>query len=1097
MNSNVNNNNNSSTTTSTVAGTTTATTATFSSLFGGTTTTTAAAANPQTSNTVPPSTAAATGPYTFPISESESDDNADFSRLTDILQARGLPSHIVNAFGNKVQQFLSRTMSSGVNGRSQQLMQSLQQSDETLKLTGLTELCQLLVMGNEDTLAGFPIKQAVPLLLQCMNSESNNYDLMNHACRALTYMMESLPRSSSIIAEGIPIFLEKLQIIQCMDVAEQALIALEILSRRNSKQILHSNGIAACLTYIDFFSITAQRNALQITANCCQNMIKEEFIHIQSVLSILAQRLTHSDKKSVESVCMIFSRLVENFQRDQTILKEIASHNVLPNLQQLLVVQPQLISSAIFVLVLHTMHLMCINCTELAVELLENSIADTLKYLLIGPSVKQLKQQSTANQIDLVSRPPQELYEIASLISEMLPKLPSTGIFQIDDALKKSSSNHQTNHIYWQWKDEREIWRPYTPIDSRIIEAAFLQEEDEVSLSTMGRTYVVDFNTMLQINEDTGTTRPVLRKIIGSSSSTAPTTTTTVTPTIQEQPPPPPSSESDIEMSCSNETVVVVSSKKTIKIDHRLDFLNKNSSLHADFVRSLFAILYEVYSSSAGPAIKHRCLRAILRMIFYTDSPLLNDVLKNLTISSHISSILASQDLKIIVCALQICEILMEKLPNIFSIYFHREGVIHQIDRLIDTYNNNAQPLKTSLLIEEEGEEEEEEDEEDEEEEEIPSTILDIDNNNMMITSQTFPNLFTPTASAMWPYSTTTTSTTLATPTTTANAISSSSLNNTPNNNSYKLTPFGVDTIIGDTLNNDVIIQPTTSSKAESKFVETLKRKVKTPKRSGRKSNKNELLVNTPTTATASNYDQTNEDELAPKGVDPATSTSNYVQNVISKINNPNRLNSTAAAAAAKPSTQQQPMYMSLYPSATSTTATPVATTTTTSRSNDFSIFGSQLWNHLRGASSLMTRSTTTASTSKQTSKLQSPNSSLTPSFQQQRSSKKSGSLPQSSSSSQQLIDFNTINFNKEKVRQWIYEQAKRFKEKYFSTSTTKVVDPTQTASSHPGLSILKRLNTSVCKLSISSSGISLLALKEISDIIYETDISSFEMIHR
>ena len=334
-------------------------------------------------------TTSATGPYSFPISESESDDNTDFSRLTDILQARGLPSHIVNAFGNKVQQFLSRTMSSGLNGRSQQLIQSLQQNDESLKLTALTELCQLLVMGNEDTLAGFPMKQAVPLLIQCMNSESNNYDLMKHACRALTYMMESLPRSSSVIAEGIPIFLEKLQIIQCMDVAEQALTALEILSRRNSKQILHSNGIAACLTYIDFFSITAQRNALQITANCCQNMIKEEFVHIQSVLGILAQRLMHSDKKSVESVCVIFSRLVENFQRDQTILKEIASHSILTKMQQLLVVQPQLISSAIFVVVLHTMHLMCISCTELAVELLENSITETLKYLLIGPTSSQ------------------------------------------------------------------------------------------------------------------------------------------------------------------------------------------------------------------------------------------------------------------------------------------------------------------------------------------------------------------------------------------------------------------------------------------------------------------------------------------------------------------------------------------------------------------------------------------------------------------------------------------------------------------------------------------------------------------------------------
>jgi E3 ubiquitin-protein ligase TRIP12 len=223
--------------------------------------------------------------------------------------------------------------------------------------------------------------------------------------------------------------LEKLQIIQCIDVAEQALTALEILSRRNSKQILHSNGISACLTFIDFFSMGAQRNALQITANCCQNMIKEEFIHVQSSLPILSQRIQHSDKRLVESVCTIFSRLVENFQHDRDILKEIASHHVLTNLQQILIVQPQLITSSIFVVVLHTMYIMCINCTELATDLLQNSIADTLKYLLIGQMQPKPNSSVTVKTdgFELVSRPPQELFEIVSLICEIMPKLPSTG----------------------------------------------------------------------------------------------------------------------------------------------------------------------------------------------------------------------------------------------------------------------------------------------------------------------------------------------------------------------------------------------------------------------------------------------------------------------------------------------------------------------------------------------------------------------------------------------------------------------------------------------------------------------------------------------
>lgn len=57
------------------------------------------------------------------------------------------------------------------------------------------------------------------------------------------------------------------------------------------------------------------------------------------------------------------------------------------------------------------------------------------------------------------------------------------------------------------------VWRSYAAVDSRVIEAAHQNSEDEVSLNALGRTYVVDFLSMKQINEDTGTTRPVQRRL--------------------------------------------------------------------------------------------------------------------------------------------------------------------------------------------------------------------------------------------------------------------------------------------------------------------------------------------------------------------------------------------------------------------------------------------------------------------------------------------------------------------------------------------------------------------------------------------------------
>ena len=35
------------------------------------------------------------------------------------------------------------------------------------------------------------------------------YLQMNHGCRALTYLMEALPRSTAVVVEAVPVFIEK------------------------------------------------------------------------------------------------------------------------------------------------------------------------------------------------------------------------------------------------------------------------------------------------------------------------------------------------------------------------------------------------------------------------------------------------------------------------------------------------------------------------------------------------------------------------------------------------------------------------------------------------------------------------------------------------------------------------------------------------------------------------------------------------------------------------------------------------------------------------------------------------------------------------
>jgi len=610
------------------------------------------------------------------------DDN-EMSRLQALLEAKGLPPHLFGSLGPRVQHLLHRSMGSSSNSKANQLLQGIQAvGDEGQQLQSVMEMCQLLVMGNEDTLVGFPIKQAVPALITLLKME-HNFDIMNHACRALTYMMESLPRSTNVVVDAVPVFLEKLQFIQCMDVAEQSLSALEMLSRKHSKSILHNKGVNACLMYLDFFSMNAQRNALSITANCCQNLSSDEFEYVQSSLSALSAHLNNSDKKCVESICTAFSRLIDSFRNQPTKLNEIASNNLFANLQQLLVVTPPLISTSTFVMIIRMMYTACLCSPSIAVELLKLNIQETLCYLLIGSKASNLNDKNLnsnlTEEIELISRSPQELYEITSLIAELMPKLPSDGIFSVESLFTKQSFA-QLDEVIWQWKDDSGNWQSYNQTDSRLLESSHLNHEDEITLNAMGRVYIIDFNNLQQINEETGTSRSIQRKVLNQEelNSKLPTTHSSNNKTNNND------SKTDNKVLTSQSLA-----------DPRIEFFNSESS--NQFIRSLFNIIYEIYNSSAGSSIRHKCLRALLRIIYYASPELLRSVLKCHSVSSHIAAMLASTDLRIVVGAIEMSNILMEKLSDIFSVYFVREGVLHQFNKLMNEADNTITDFGTPI----------------------------------------------------------------------------------------------------------------------------------------------------------------------------------------------------------------------------------------------------------------------------------------------------------------------------------------------------------------------------------------------------------------
>lgn len=51
----------------------------------------------------------------------------------------------------------------------------------------------------------------------------------------------------------------------------------------------------------------------------------------------------------------------------------------------------------------------------------------------------------------------------------MMPRLPTTGLFSVDNYLRRNVASINPD-VIWQWKDDNGAWRPYTAVDCRILE---------------------------------------------------------------------------------------------------------------------------------------------------------------------------------------------------------------------------------------------------------------------------------------------------------------------------------------------------------------------------------------------------------------------------------------------------------------------------------------------------------------------------------------------------------------------------------------------------------------------------------------------------
>ncbi|XP_034605412.1 E3 ubiquitin-protein ligase UPL3 isoform X1 [Setaria viridis] len=473
----------------------------------------------------------------------------------------------------------SSSASGQLGGRLKKVLVGLRADGEDgRQVEALTQLCEMLSIGTEESLRAFSVDSFVPVLVGLLNHESNP-DIMLLAARALTHLCDVLPSSCSAVVHygAVPCFCARLLTIEYMDLAEQSLQALKKISLEHPTACLRAGALMAVLSYLDFFSTGVQRVALSTAANMCRKLPSDASDFVMEAVPLLTNLLNYHDSKVLEHASVCLTHIVEAFSSSPEKLDELCNHGLVAQAASLISVSNSAgqasLSTSTYTGVIRLLSI-CASGSPLASKtLLLLGISGILKDVLSGSGLV-----AGTTVTPTLTRPADQIIEIVKLADELLPPLPvgTISLPMYSDVHMKGSS---------------------------------------VKKSTCSK---------------------------------------------QGEP-----------GSIENE------------LSGREKLLRDQPELLHQFGMDLLPIMTQVYGSSVSGSVRHKCLSVIGKLMYYSSAEMIQSLLSTTNISSFLAGILGWKDPQVLIPALQIAEVLMEKLPEIFLKMFVREGVVHAVELLI------------------------------------------------------------------------------------------------------------------------------------------------------------------------------------------------------------------------------------------------------------------------------------------------------------------------------------------------------------------------------------------------------------------------------
>ncbi|XP_062224400.1 E3 ubiquitin-protein ligase UPL3-like isoform X2 [Phragmites australis] len=325
----------------------------------------------------------------------------------------------------------SSSSSASTSAHLKRILAGLQaDGDESRQLQSLMQLCEMLSIGTEDSLAAFPVDAFVPILVGMLGRQEEepaaSPEVMLLAARALANLVDVLPSSCSAVVHygAIQCFCARLLTIEYMDLAEQSLQALKKISLEHPTACLRAGALMAVLSYLDFFSTGVQRVALSTAANICRKLPSDASEFVMEAVPLLTNLLNHHDSKVLEHASVCLTRIAEAFASYPEKLDELCSHGLVAQAASLIAVgnssgQAPLSTSTYTGLI--RLLSICASGSLLAVKtLLLHGISSTLKDILSGSGLIAGTSVSPA-----LTRPADQMFEIVSLADDLLPYMPA------------------------------------------------------------------------------------------------------------------------------------------------------------------------------------------------------------------------------------------------------------------------------------------------------------------------------------------------------------------------------------------------------------------------------------------------------------------------------------------------------------------------------------------------------------------------------------------------------------------------------------------------------------------------------------------------